>query len=314
MPSPNWREKVKAYRFAYLSDRLMQKAAEEVKAREEVERGHPLRLSASGACARKLAYQRFNWEARRAGKPEPFPEESLNPRALLVFHLGDMVEASLKAWIVKTEILYGQPGARVTLRIVVDGHTYEIHGHLDGMIQEPGQEMTLCVLEIKSINPRGFDRLDTEGPDYAYLCQVTGYMRSLGLTRARILYENKATSHLDEWVVEYSPELMQEIEERFASVIRATPENLPDREYQPEVETEWVRGTKGLIGLKAENMDSTGHRITERKQNGYWRETGRLILGYPCSYCSQKGSCWPTAKLEAEDGTPTWIVPPRENA
>jgi len=196
----------------------------------------------------------------------------------------------------------------------VDGKTYEIPGHLDGLVQEPGKEMMLVNQEIKSINTLGFDRLDREGPDYGYVCQAHGYMKALGLKRTRILYMNKNTSHLDEWVIEYSEELMQDIEQRFAEVIRATADNLPLREYAAEDEMEFVRGNKNLIGgvtlhEDGTEYDSKGLRIVKRNRQGYWRATGRKELGFPCNYCPLKKACWGDTLTEDLTGDkPTWYV------
>ena len=138
-------------------------------------------------------------------------------------------------------------------------------------------------------------------------------MKALSLQKCRFVFENKNTSHLSEWMVEFSPELWQEIEARFASVLRSSPQNLPDREYASEPEREWVRGIKNLIGISngpdGTELDSQGKAILERKQNGYWRATGRAILGFPCSYCPMKRPCWGEDIEETViEDKPIWYV------
>jgi len=225
MPSPDWRSKVHSYKFHHLVDRLMEKAAKQAEERAKREHGTDpaLWLSGAGQCARKLAYIHLNWLEQQAGRPPLYAAETLQPRAVLVFHLGDLVEQSVKHWIEEAGVLFGQAGAYVTIPIVVDGKTYALKGKLDGMVQEPGQESVLAVLEIKSISERGFARVEEEGPDYPYICQGMSYMKALSLQKCRFVFENKNTSHLSEWMVEFSPELWQEIEARFASVLRSSP-------------------------------------------------------------------------------------------
>lgn len=310
MPAESWRELIKLYRFPALSMAVQKKAAQVAEDREV---GSLLRLSASGYCARRLAYQRINHET-----PGTYESEVLNPRALMVFHLGDMVEASLKAWIRDAGSLF-MPLAPPddTVRIVVAG--VMINGHPDGLFQEP--DGSLSLVSIKSINTRGYDRVESEGPPYEHVCQETAYMAALEIYKTRFLYYNKNTSHImDDWVVEFSPALYTEISNRWARVIGATPDNLPAAEYQAVPETEWVRGLKGYKQGTAPTasewadqvvLDSEGKRVTEVKSNGYWRETGRKVLPWQCSYCPMKGPCYGSSLQQVdvdEGGTPTWVV------
>ena len=310
----NWRDLIRQYRFPALSAAVQNKAAEVAEARES---GNPLRLSSSGSCARKLAYAKINFEIP-AGQPKPYEAETLNPRALMVFHLGDMVEASLKAWIRDAGSLF-MPLAPPddTVSITVSGRS--IDGHPDGLYQEPDGSMS--VVSIKSINTRGFDRVETEGPPYEHVCQETAYMAGLGIYKARFLYYNKNTSHLaDDHVVEFSADLYAAIVKRWESVLEATPDSLPAPEHQAEPETEWVRGLKGYKqGTGTFNQDGTpgsavldvdGKRVTEVKSNGYYRETGRKVLPWQCSYCPFKRPCYGERlrSVELDDDKPVWVV------
>lgn len=305
--NPNWRDSVRQYRFPALSAAVQAEAARVAETRES---GNPLRLSASGHCARRLAYQRLNHEARLSPH-QPYESDTLNPRALMVFHLGDMVEASLKRWIRDAGSLFlplKPPGDTVSLAIA----GIPIMGHPDGLYQE--QDGTYSLVSIKSINSRGFDRVETEGPPYEAVCQETAYMAALEIYKARFLYYNKNTSHIaDDWIVEFSPALYADIVKRWESVLAATPDNLPAPEYQAEPETEWVRGLKGYkqgSGDATVTLDSDGKRVTEVKSNGYYRETGRKVLPWQCAYCPFKKPCYGESlrPVEIDEDKPVWVV------
>lgn len=303
----DWRENLRQYRFPALSSQVQAKAAEVAASRET---GNPLRLSASGYCARRLAYQKVN-HATPTGIPKPFEAETLNPRALMVFHLGHLVESSLKTWIRDAGSLFmplKPPEDRVSVKVF----DREIPGHPDGLYQE--QDGSISIVSIKSINSRGFERQENEGPPYEHVCQETAYMAALGIFKARFLYYNKNTSHLaDDWVIEFDPVLYARIVQRWASVIESTEHALPPPEYRPEPETEWVRGLKGYKQGTVDGsvtLDSEGMTVTEVKSNGYYRQTGRKILPWQCSYCPFKKPCYgETLKpIELDDDKPVWVV------
>lgn len=304
-----WRESIRQYRFPALSEEVMRTAGTYAKDRQL---GDPLRLSNSGACARRLAYQKLNHEARRFSQPEPFETETLNARALLVFDLGDMVETSLKAWIKRAGSRFlplTPPNDMVSIQVAGQS----IHGHPDGLYQE--QDGSYSVVSIKSINTRGYQRVDAEGPAYEAVCQDTAYMAGLEIYKARFLYYDKNTSHIgDDWMVEFSPQLYTEITNRWARVIGATIDQLPEPEHEAEPETEWVRGLKGYKLGKSNDLgqtfDSEGKRVTEVKSNGYHRETGRKVLPWQCSYCPWKKPCYGERlkPVELNEERPVWVV------
>lgn len=293
--------------FLEAPDALTEDILQLVKKRaEEDDLGDSIRLSGSGSCARKLAYQHLNFVARKNGLSNIYEPEPANPRMFLVFQMGDLVEAALKDWLRKSKSLFMPTGKDDTVLCSVDG--VSIPGHPDGIFQEP--DGTLSVVDFKSISSIGFDAVEEEGPRYDNVCQVTAYMNALGLHQGRLLYYSKNTSHLISWRFTYSLQLWQQIEKRFRSAMKATPDTLPDREYAPTEETEWVRGTKQL-GLKLPgDLDGDGMRITERKTSGYWRSTGREILTFPCSYCAFKKDCYGKDRvvMELDGDKPVFVV------
>lgn len=298
----DWRRWIRQTKDESVGARIMERASQE---HAERERGDSLRLSSSGYCVRRMAYQHINF---KAGK-EVFPSEILQGRRVLVFHLGDLVEMSIKDWLLKEKgrILDLKTVERDRVSIVVDGVT--IGGHPDALYQE--DDGSLSVLDIKSIAAQGFDRVDEEGPSYENVCQIMSYMKALGLKRGRTLHYDKNASHIVCWTFNYSTDLMMEIEDRFRKVIHADPDRLPLPEYDALPEREWVRGIKQLGHALDGEADPDGKIIQERKQNGYWRLTGRQVLGFPCSYCPFKVSCYGELEVEVKDDNPVFYVPER---
>lgn len=220
--------------------------------------GNPLRMSSAGKCQRSIAYQLHGFE------PKP-----LRARARMVFRLGDTVEAEIKALIQKYppkgfEIEY--PEAPIEIEIA--GRV--ITGHVDGLILKP----KLMILEIKSINTRGFSMLASKGISYGYQCQATLYMKALGYEKTLFIFYNKDTSHLTEIPYEFDDEMYEYIVERFTNVIGSGKESLPDREYEPN-------------------------------------EKG--VLGFQCNYCAFVDKCWSEAKLKIDSyGRPKYVIEKKE--
>lgn len=65
--------------------------------------------------------------------------------------------------------------------------------------------------EIKSINSRGFSQIKSFGPKHDHIRQVHAYMLASGLTAFRILYENKDTNELKEFLVVRDEKIIEEV-------------------------------------------------------------------------------------------------------
>lgn len=295
MISSAWKLKVDVTPAKEVTSALGEAAAAAAGARRL---GRGLSFSYAGYCARRLGYQWANWGAGKEGRPVPFVAEPLAGRIVLMFQLGDLVEAEVKRWLAASGLgerfLPLSVEQQSRLRIVVAGQ--EVVGYADGLWQEG--DGRLSILSIKSINERGYARVASEGPSYQNVCQVTAEMYALGLQSARIVYYNKNTSHAEnEWLVPFSASLWEEIEERFGRVALSSVGDLPGREHEAEPEKEWVRGKPG-----------EGEAVLERKSNGYWRLTGRAILPWECGTCPFKGECWGVGDPEFDGNKPVWVV------
>lgn len=234
-----------------LIEHLLKNIANEEKDRKW---SNPLRMSSAGNCQRKIAYQLYEFV------PKP-----LTSRARMVFRLGDTIEAEIKELIKKYppkgyEIEYPQD----PFVFVIDGK--EITGHVDGIINKPRK----MILEIKSINTRGFTRLKKEGISYGYQCQTTAYMNALKIPETLFIFYNKDTSHLLELSYKYDKTLFDSITQRYQNVIRSTKDKLPGKEYGPS--------------------------------DAGW-------LPFNCSYCPFIDECWPNAMFKINKyGSPTYLI------
>lgn len=194
-----------------LIEKILSGITQEEKSRQ---RTSPLRMSSSGKCARAIAYQLHGYQA-----------SDLSSRAIMVFRLGDTIEAEVKALIEKyckgMSIHY--PKDTISFQV---GNKY-IPGHPDGLIGDD------TVLEVKSINGMRFKNLDREGIPEDYKAQATAYMHALNRKKTLFVFYCKDTSHLREMEFEYNPALFEQIKNNFQLVIDSTKEQLPPRKYEP---------------------------------------------------------------------------------
>jgi len=224
----------------------------------------PLRLSNAGKCARALGYQYHR-----------VPGEPLAGRAIRTFEAGDRTEARLRELATKAGIVLHDVQREVVMPI--EG-TAGVVGHIDGTFD--GDDGARHVLDFKSINSLGFDRVVDGGTEYAYRCQMNAYMEAMELrTWALIIYENKDTQHLHEDRVEYDAAIVEEVRARFRRVTASTAETHPEREHFP---------------------------IAEMFRK---KPTGRFVLPWQCAYCAWKKPCWGVSEPTTFRGSrPVWVI------
>ena len=221
-----------------------------------------LRLSSSGKCPRQLAYGVFH----------PDEREELSARALNVFIHGDLLHEKERN-LIKQVTYLTDVEKRVEFE-VRPGLT--VVGHIDGKIFINKKPM---ILDIKSINTRGFKEAVEGQPRPEYIAQVNGYMEAEDVDSAVLWMYNKDTSHRAALIIERDEAVIQEIRERFISVADATADALPGRMYEPQLE---IR--KG-------------------------KTTGREYLPWQCGYCPFVERCWGGEGFELvfESNRPRWI-------
>ena len=188
---------------------------------------NPIRASNAGKCARAIAYQLH------------YPDKltPLGWRARMTFRLGDLIEQDLKDALKSYESKYfdlflprnGEPQEECKLTIAGK----EIIGHIDGRAVKK-DDGTQWIVEFKSINDRGYQRVLKGDIGHSYECTACFYMKALDIPNELFIFYNKNTSANVEVACHFEPKTWNEVDTRFTSVINSTPDYLPEREYQPD--------------------------------------------------------------------------------
>jgi CRISPR/Cas system-associated exonuclease Cas4 (RecB family) len=105
-------------------------------------------------------------------------------------------------------------GVLVEREVLIEDRVNQIGGHADGILE---LNKTKFVLEIKTINSRGFTSLDT-APMESHRNQVMAYMKSLNLPLACIVYLDKDHSVAKEYTVKFNS---QTYDQKVATKIKA---------------------------------------------------------------------------------------------
>lgn len=103
-------------------------------------------------------------------------------------------------------------GVEVPVRL----EEFKLRGTMDGILSN-GQG-----LEIKSINPYGFDQVKAYGPKREHILQVHAYMLATDIEAFRFVYENKADNSCKEFLVEKDRSIIGQVEEQLHQLNTAT--------------------------------------------------------------------------------------------
>jgi RecB family exonuclease len=180
------------------------------------EPGSPLRLSASGKCARYLAY----W----LHFPELIPPPT--PRGLAIFELGQAVHDWVRGYLAAA---FGERFHSVEREVELEvAPGLRVRGHTDGIL-ETGEGPLL--LDIKTASARSAQRMHEQGVPYEYRAQLNAYLEASGLERGALLVYVKDTSEMFELPVRRDPAVVEQVRRRFLKVAQSTPQALPEREY-----------------------------------------------------------------------------------
>lgn len=262
--------------------------------RKEV--GHANRASSAPQCVRKRWFQN-----------QEIPGAPMQPRSLIVFATGDVVEHVYKYFIAKacmgpgklySQIDFGEKDGtftiqhkefdiykQETLTIVVGGQT--ITGHADGWGKR-NSDGQWELIEIKSSSAYGFD--DFVKGECGYLEQTTTLLlsekaKALGAKSFRFFYMNKNTSAIHDRLYDFNANLAKEVIREYAIAAG------PDEPAIPEKE-----------GIGPEPI-----QVYNRKTKSY-DSTGQSKLGWKCSYCDYNKKCFPNAQLEFKGGKPIYYM------
>lgn len=190
-----------------IAEKIVETAAREY--HSSVKKYH--RMSEIGKCERALVY---DWRGEE--------KEPISGRGMLIFNDGDMHHRDIRDRIRKAgfELIEEE-------RELYDPN-WNLSGHIDGIVCNNGDRL---LLEIKSINHFQFERLNST-PLEDHIQQINLYMFYRDIDRGVILYKNKNTAAMKEFIIERDENLIQELLakfERIDSHLKAG--TLPDRPY-----------------------------------------------------------------------------------
>lgn len=184
------------------------------------------RPSSVGKCIRALVYHASGIQ------PDKFPD-----RAMLVFEDGNIHELLILDHIKKTVFeVHEWKGKKQRIEIA-DINGKKMTGEIDGLITDPLRNTRL--LEIKSINHFGFERLKDE-PLPEHRAQANLYLHGLRqaempIEEALILYKNKNTSAMKEFLIQYDEQAALNDIQRFILIDEmAKRGEIPARPYSPD--------------------------------------------------------------------------------
>lgn len=148
-------------------------------------------ITDAGKCARAIYFQ-F----------KKVPKKAMDARVLRVFDHGDYTHLR----IISTLFSLGLVKATE-----IDIPNKEIvHGRADAIVTIDGEPY---VIEIKSMNSMSFGKLESPDPDHYKQIQL--YLHYFNLKKGIVIYENKNTQEIKEFSVDYDPETVKEVLEKF---------------------------------------------------------------------------------------------------
>lgn len=252
------------------------------------------RASAATMCFKRRWFQRKGFEG-----------ESLTPRKLVNFTLGDLSEHTVKYFIEQgcvgpgklySEVDFGKVVGEFTIQngkviklyaqedLTAQIGPFTVTAHVDGWGKR-NSDGKWELIEVKSAADYGFEDFKTSGPgDYlkqAHVCMQTGKAKELGVREVRYYYLKKNTGHLYDRLFPFDESLAQDVEQEF---IASNQEQEPKAPHVPTNET--FRG----------------------------KPTGRKILPWQCNYCSYTTQCHTDAQLEFKNGKPIYVIQPKKES
>lgn len=232
--------------------------------------GHMYATLVTGHCARQAAYKYLMFP----------PDEQLQPRVLVNFFCGDVVEVAVLALAKIAGCDLATPFELLARDEKMDAvwNGDKIRCWPDAVAQAGG---TWLNVEIKKLSDYTFDSFEKRGgpaDDWGLRTQCMLEMlawRQAGIdVRGTLMLGLRGlTGHMAEWTVPFEPELVEAAFARKRRVEQANPTALPPRGF-------------GLVETKE----------------------GRKKLVMQCNYCSFKKTCWPGLVVEVQRGKPVFFV------
>lgn len=157
--------------------------------------------SGFGSCPRRQQFTYLGF------KQAPHDDKTMN-----IFANGDYVHLRHQ--------IFGLAGGYITdCEVGVELPELQLKGTMDGILANGDG------LELKSINSWGFGQVNSFGPKPAHILQCQAYMLAAPqIPRFRVIYENKDTQQLREFVVERSDVSQDETREQLLRLIDSVEE------------------------------------------------------------------------------------------
>lgn len=149
---------------------------------------HP---SALGDCMRRHWYKHFHAPGSTQSAYDPLT-------SYMTFEQGTYVHLIIQN-------LCEQAGVLESREIAIHSPKFRILGHCDGIVNVA---TIRYVLEIKSISSYQFNQLSA-GPKHGHKIQAHEYMKGLGINTSIILYYQKDTSVMKEFVIPFDEDFYQ---------------------------------------------------------------------------------------------------------
>lgn len=129
-------------------------------------------------------------------------------------------------------------------------------GHCDGILLIEGEKR---VLELKTINPKGFEQVVRYGAAVpAHIYQVNIYMHLLKMDACSVLYINKADSRLAEFEVPYDKRVWDDVESKLGSMLRY---NRLLEKNEGKLEPKMLQQVRGICGSPNSWTARTCHQV-----------------------------------------------------
>jgi CRISPR/Cas system-associated exonuclease Cas4 (RecB family) len=225
---------------------------------EESKKHNPCKFypSSAGMCSRRIVYGMMD-----------YPKEDFDGRVLMIFDNGTYMHNRIESVLEDTglmiapELSFKKEEWRVSGRSDAVIYNFLPHKSSSNIItlREPiydldedgshkrdedgnriitgykdlyeGPDNDVMIVELKSISESGFNYLN-RGPKDNHKRQLHLYMYLTGIRAGMLLYENKNTQELKEFIIEYDEELAKEVVEQIIMVNKHVDENkLPEKEY-----------------------------------------------------------------------------------
>ncbi len=203
--------------------------------------------SSVGKCSRAIVYQMLG-----------YPSEEFKPDFLFILENGNYYHERIEnlfkttGLMIAPELSIKEPNLRISGRSDVIIKNFLPHESSNNIIKlykplsykeqeankEPevlweGPDNDVIIVELKSINEKGFARVFRYGAKEEHILQLQLYMYLTGIRVGSLLYENKNNQQLLEFIIPYNDEIVNKIINKIKNVNKHVDnETFPEKEFE----------------------------------------------------------------------------------